>query len=75
MPAGAGGASDVPAGGGSPAMAGLSQVALGEGLREGFNREGWGDQGAPDLTVPGQRNLPASSRALSSLVSGSGKAY
>lgn len=75
VPAGAGGAGNVPAGGGSPAMAGLSGLALGEGLKEGFNREGWGDQGTPDLTVPGQRTLPASSRALAQLVSQGGKAY
>jgi hypothetical protein len=75
VPAGSGGASNVPAGGGSPAMAGLSQVAMGEGFREGFNREGWGDQGVADLTIPGKRQVPASSRALSSLVSGQGKAY
>jgi hypothetical protein len=66
------------AGGGaseSPAMAGLSSVASGEGFREGFMREGWGDQGSPSLSIPGNRQLPASSRALAAMVNGRGRAY
>lgn len=56
-------------------MIGLSQVAQGEGFREGFMREGWGDQGAPSLTIPGQRQLPASSKALAQMVTARGRAY
>jgi hypothetical protein len=61
--------------GGGASMTGLSQVAQGEGFREGFMREGWGDQGAPSLQVPGGRQLPASSKALAQMATARGKVY
>jgi hypothetical protein len=59
----------------SPAMQSLSAVAEGEGLREGFMREGWAEQGAPDLQPPSGRQLPASSRALAQLMQERGRLY
>ena len=49
VPAIGGMGSGVGAAGSTSSMTGLSQVAQGEGFREGFMREGWGDQGAPSL--------------------------
>jgi len=60
---------------GGDSMAALSSVAAGEGLREGFMREGWAAPGAVELQVPGGGRGPASSRALAQLVSGRGRAY
>jgi len=62
-------------GSGASSMTGLSQVAQGEGFREGFMREGWGDQGAPSLQVPGGRQLPASSKALAQMATARGRVY
>ena len=59
----------------SPAMESLSSLASGEGFREGFMKEGWGSEGAPELDPPRGRQLPAASRALAQLVGQQGRAY
>jgi hypothetical protein len=58
-----------------PAMQGLESVANGEKLGQEINPEGWDVEQPPDFDVPGARQMPPSSRALSQLAQQQGRVY
>ncbi len=59
----------------TPAVQALSSIANPEKLQQQINPEGWGIEAPPQLSVPGERNLPPSSRALATLAAQRGRVY
>jgi hypothetical protein len=59
----------------SPAVQALSGIANPDSFRQQINPEGWSMEAPPQLAVPGERNMPPSSRALSTLANQRGRVY
>ena len=57
------------------AVQALAGIANPDSFRQQINPEGWGLEAPPQLAVPGQRDLPPSSRALSTLANQRGRVY
>jgi len=59
----------------SPAVQGLGAISNPEKFSQQINPEGWDVEAPPPLSVPGERDLPPSSRALATLAAQRGRVY